>query len=101
MEFHCTKNQRKRSIIQHVFSSVVGDKKCEQIDAPPLLKAGGQKSIFTENDIAKELEIMVATKNGGADGIPPIFLEKNAKTISKSIKSLVNNIGRFQKFSGS
>ena len=73
----------------------------EQIDAPPLLEAGGQKINFTEKEITKELELLVVTKSRGADGIPPILFKKTAKTVSKSIKSLLNNIGRLHSVSGS
>ena len=56
---------------------------------------------FTEKEMIKELEMLVVTKSRGADGIPPFLLEKTAKTVSKSIKSLFNNMGRLHIVSGS
>ena len=83
------------------FSSVVTDESYEQIDAPPLLEAAGQKINFTEKEITKELEMLVVTKSRSADGIPPILLKKTANTVSKSIKSLFKNIGRLHNVPGS
>ena len=45
--------------------------------------------------------MLVVTKSRGADGIPPILLKKTANTVSKSIKSLFNNIGRLHNVPGS
>ena len=83
------------------FSSVVTDESHEQIDAPSLFEAGGQKRNFTETEITKELEMLVVTRSRGAGGIPPILLKKTAKTVSKSIISLFNNIGRLHNVPGS
>ena len=101
MEFRCTKQQRKKELFNTYFSSVVTDESYEQIDAPPLLEAGGQKINFTEKEITKELEMLVVTKSRGADGIPTILLKKTAKTGFKSIKGLFNNIGRGHSVPGS
>ena len=89
-------SKEKAELFNTYFSSVVTDESYEQIDAPPLLEAGGQKINFTEKEITKEMEMLVVTKSRGADGIPPILLKKTAKTGSKSIKNLFNNIGRLQ-----
>ena len=94
-------SKEKAELFNTYFSSVVTDKSYEQIDAPPLLEAAGQKINFTEKEIIKGLEMLVVTKSRGADGIPPILLKKTAYTVSKSIKSLFNNIGRLQNVPGS
>ena len=73
-------SKEKAELFNTYFSSVVTDESYEQIDAPPLLEAGGQKINFTEKEITKELEMLVVTKSRGADGIPPILLKKTAKT---------------------
>ena len=86
-------SKEKAGLFNTYFSSVVTDEIYEQIDAPPLFEAGGQKINFTEKEITKKLEMLVVTKSRGADGIPPILLKKTAKTVSKSIKSLFNKIG--------
>ena len=70
-------------------------------DKVPLLEAARQKVNFTEKEITKELEMLVVTKSRGADDIPAILLKKTANTVSKSIKSLFNNIGRLHKVPGS
>ena len=44
--------------------------------------------------------MLAVTKSRGADGIPSIMLKKIAKTVSKSIKSLCNNIGRLHSVPG-
>ena len=93
--------KEKAELFNTYFSTVVTDESHEQIDAPPFLEAGGQKINFTEKEITKELEMLVVTKSRGADGIPPILLKKTAKTVSKSIKSLFNNIGRLHSVPGS
>ena len=95
------KTAKKEELFNTFFSSVVTDESYEQIDAPPLLEAVGRKINFTEKEITKELEMLVVTKSRGADGIPPILLKKTAKTVSKSIKSLFNNIGRLHSVPGS
>ena len=95
------KTAKKKQNCSTHFSSVVTDENYEQIDAPPLLEAAGQKINFTEKEITKDLEMLVFTKSRGADGIPPILLKKTANTLSKSIKSLFNNIGRLQNVPGS
>ena len=94
-------HKEKAELFNTYFSLVVTDESYEQIDAPPLLEAGGQKINFTEKEIANELEMLVVTKSRVSDGIPPILLKKTAKTVSKSIKSLFNNIGRLHSVSGS
>ena len=94
-------SEEKEELFNTYFSSVVTDESYEQIDAPPLLEAGGQKINFTEKEITKELEMLVVTKSRGAGGIPTILLRKTAKTGSKSIKSLFNNIGRLHSVPGS
>ena len=102
LEFRCTKQQRKSRIVQHVFLiSSYWWKLWTEIDAPPLLDAAGQKINFTEKEITIELEMLVVTKCRGADGIPPILLKKTANTVSKSFKSLFNNIGRLHNVPGS
>ena len=45
--------------------------------------------------------MLVVTKSRGADGVPTFLLEKTAKTVPKSIKSLFNNIGRLNNVHGS
>ena len=94
-------SEEKAELFNTYFSSVVNDDSYEQIDAPPLLEAAGQKRNFTEKEITKELEMLVVTKSRGADGIPPILPKKTANTVSKSIKSLFNNIGRLHNVPGS
>ena len=95
-------SKEKAELFNKYFSSVVTDESYEQIDARPLLEAGGQKLNFTEKEITKELEMLVVRKSRGADGIPPILLKKIAKTVFKSIKkSLFNNIGRLHSVPGS
>ena len=73
-------SKEKAELFNTYFSSVVTDESYEQIDAPPLLEAAGQKINFTEKEITKELEMLVVTKSRGADGIPPILLKRTANT---------------------
>ena len=94
-------SKEKAELFNTYFSSVVTDESYDQIDAPPLLEAGGQRINFTEKEITKELEMLFVTESRGADGIPPILLKKTAKTVSKSIKSLFNYIGRLHSVPGS
>ena len=76
-------SKEKAELFNTYFSSVVTDERYEQIDAPPLFEAVGQKIKFTEKEITKELEMLVVTKSRGVNVIPPILLMKTAKTVSK------------------
>ena len=67
-------SKEKAELFRTYFPSVFTDENYEQIDAAPLLEAGGQKIKFTEKAITKELEMLVVTKSRGTDVIPPILL---------------------------